>query len=99
MVDKGFLVEEFFSDLGVGVNIPPFLVAESCTDSGQFTIESAENTTEIAAERVHVERAIEKIKRFHIFDRAIPLSMSGTINQTWTVCANLINFQTPIIAQ
>ena len=55
-------------------------------------------TQGIAAERIHVERAISKIKSFHIFDQIIPLSLSGSINQIWTVCALLTLFQEPIIS-
>ena len=55
------------------------------------------NTQSIVAERIHVERAINKNKSFHIFDQIIPLSLSGSIIQIWTVCALLTLFQEPII--
>ncbi|CAH3163374.1 unnamed protein product, partial [Porites lobata] len=34
--------------------------------------------------QVHVERAIKRVKEFHFFDRVIPLTMAGSINQIWT---------------
>lgn len=55
-------------------------------------------TQQIAAERIHVERAINKIKNFHLFDQVIPLSLAGSINQLWTVCGLLTLFQKPIIS-
>ena len=44
-------------------------------------------TQEIASLRIHVERAINKIKNFHIWDRVIPMHQFGIVNQMWTVCA------------
>jgi hypothetical protein len=38
-------------------------------------------TQQIANKRIHVERAISKIKKFHIFDSPIPLTLAGTVNQ------------------
>ena len=48
-------------------------------------------------ERIHVERMIQRLKCYHIFDRVIPLNMIGFLNQTVSVCALLSNFQDPII--
>ena len=94
MVDKGFLVDEEFASIGVSMNRPTFL-----SGSKQFSERDCEMTTSIAAQRVHIERAIEKAKRFHIFDRAIPLAMAGSVNQIWSVCVSLVNRQSPIINQ
>lgn len=48
--------------------------------------------------RIHVERRIRRIKAFHIFDRSIPITLAPIINELWTVCAILTNFQAPLIA-
>ena len=55
-------------------------------------------TQEIAILRIHVERAINKIKNFHIWDGVIPLHQFGIVNQMWTVCALLVNAQSNIIS-
>ena len=93
MVDKGFLIEDLCAPLGVKLNMPAFVGQNS-----QMTGEETIHTQEIANERIHIERAINKIKNFHIFDRPIALSMWGSINQMWTVCALLTLFQNPIIS-
>ena len=93
MADKGFDIQDLLDRLGLTLNIPPFLGL-----SGQMTGEDVSNTQSIAAERIHVERAINKIKTFHIFDHVIPLSLVGSIFQIWTVCALLTLFQEPIIS-
>ena len=93
MADKGFDIQDLLDPINVKLNIPPFLGL-----SDQMSGEDVMTTQSIAAERIHVERAINKIKSFHIFDQIIPLSLTGSINQIWTVCALLTLFQEPIIS-
>lgn len=56
-------------------------------------------TADIASLRIHVERRIQRIKTFHIFDKVIPLSLGPIVNQIWVVCTLLSNFQTPIVKE
>lgn len=91
MVDKGFLINDLLSPINVALVIPPFL-----SHRGQFTREEVTATQKIARLRIHVERAIGRIKRYHIFNGVIPLTLLGTINQLWCVCAMLTNFQGPL---
>lgn len=51
MADKGFLISELLKDLGVTLNISPFL-----RGSSQFTEEQIVNTEKIASVRILVER-------------------------------------------
>ena len=53
-------------------------------------------TRRIASARIHVERAIERIKDFHIFDKALPSSLTDLSNQIFYVCAILSNFWPPL---
>lgn len=92
MADKGFTIEDLLP-LGVTLNIPPFLGSNS-----QMTAEDVIKTQEIASIRVHVERAINKIKNFHLWDSVVPLSLFGVVNQMWSVCAFLCNIQDPLIS-
>ena len=56
-------------------------------------------TQKIASVRIHVERAIGRIKnKFRILQKDIPLSLFGSINQIWLVCCVLSNFLPPLIA-
>ena len=92
MADKGFLIEDLLTEKGCSLLIPHFLSAK-----GQFSAtENSENQT-IANLRVHVERAIRRFREFHFFDSVIPLNLAGTINQLWSVCCMLTNFQGPLI--
>ena len=92
MADKGFTIDDLLPP-GVGLNIPPFLGMQ-----GQMSAEDVVKTQSIASLRVHVERAINKIKNFRIWDGIVPLNLFGIVNQMWTVCAVLCNLQKPIIS-
>lgn len=91
IADKGFRIDDLVEEIGVELNIPPFLRRD------RFTAEETQETQEIAALRIHVERRIQRIKCFHIFDRPIPISLVPVANQMWTICAILSNFQSPLI--
>ncbi|CAN7998186.1 unnamed protein product [Ixodes hexagonus] len=93
MADKGFLISELLTEINVELNIPPFL------GQGTFTENEVKETENIASLRIHVERRIQRIKNFHIFDRAIPLSLGPVVNEMWTICTILTNFQSPLVRQ
>jgi hypothetical protein len=92
MADKGFTIQDLLP-LGVSLNLPPFLGGSS-----QMPAEDVVKTQEIASLRIHIERAINKIKNFHIWDKVIPLHQFGVVNQMWAVCAILCNAQPNIIS-
>ena len=91
MADKGFKIEKLLEGKKVALNLPPFL-----SNMQQFTPEEVSQTEEIASARIHVERAIRRIKEFKVFDK-VPLSMIGSVNQMWAVCCILTTFQLPLI--
>ena len=93
MADKGFTISDLLP-LGVVLNIPPFL-----GQAGQMSAEQVVQTQQIAGLRIYVERAINKIKNFHIWDGVVPISLFGVVNQMWAVCSFLCNLQDPILSQ
>ena len=60
MVDRGFDIKDIVPD-GVTVNIPPFLAGRD-----QVTASETKDTMTITSVRIHVERAIGRIKTYHI---------------------------------
>ena len=50
-------------------------------------------TKKIAAVRIHVERAINRIKEFSLVERVIPNSLWDTAEQIIHVCAYITNWQ------
>ncbi|XP_052224934.1 uncharacterized protein LOC127840563 [Dreissena polymorpha] len=91
MADKGFLISDLVSTRGATLNIPPFL-----SKRDQFTKEEVEETQEIARVRIHVERAIRRIKEYHIFDAPLPTALAGSALQIWTVRCLLTLFRGPL---
>ena len=63
MADKGFNIRAKCEQHGLSLNVPPYLGKDS-----QLSAEEMTETGRIAALRIHVERAIERVKRFHILD-------------------------------
>lgn len=89
LADKGFVINDLMPP-GVSVNVPPFLVRS------QFTKEEVMMTTRIARARIHVERAIERIKNFKILSN-IPAHYRSWARKIFQLCSALVNMQTPII--
>ncbi|VDI59326.1 Hypothetical predicted protein [Mytilus galloprovincialis] len=94
MADKGFVLNKVLEGTGITVNTPPFLMSH-----GQFTKQEVEETQTIAKLRIHIERHIRRVKEYHLFDKIIPLSMVGTINQLWTVANMLTLFRGPLVKE
>jgi len=92
MADRGFTIQEYTDNLGIKLIIPSFLNGREQLHENEVI-----QTQQIASERIHVERMIQRLKCYHIFDGPIQLSMVGTLNQIISVCAILANFDDPII--
>ena len=94
MADKGFKVYKMLKERDVSLNIPPFL-----SNNSQFSVAEVAETQDIAALRIHVERAIERVKRYKIFSTVIPLTLLGSINQLWAIATILANLKNPLIRE
>ena len=81
MADRGFLIEDYLKPLGVGLEIPNFLKG-----SGQFTIKETVKSQQIANERIHVERMIQRLKFYHIFDRELPINVGVIESDNICMC-------------
>ena len=93
MADKGFDIEDHLPD-GVSLNIPPFM-----QDKEYLTIEEETKTRRIASVRIHVERAIARIKNFKILSTVFPISMAADLNKIWVICCYLSNFLPPLLVE
>ena len=67
IVDKVFTFQDLLP-LGISFKIPPLIGS-----SRQMPTEDVVKTQEIASIGIHLERGINKIKIFHIWDGVIPL--------------------------
>ena len=87
MADRGFTIKDQLDSIGVELNIPPFLEGRK-----QLPADEVQRGRSIASLRIHVERAIGRIKQFAILQGTFPLSMVRMLNQIVCVCAWLTNF-------
>ena len=91
MADRGFTVKDMLKELNIELNIPPFLQGR------QQLPPEVQKGRKIASLRIHVERAIGRIKIYSILKQTIPISMARLVNQVVSVCAFLSNFQPALV--
>ena len=93
MADKGFTIQDLLTPIGVRLNVPPFLNSQAQMPANDVIL-----TKKIAQLRVHVERAIGRIKEFRILQSTIPATMWDSINELIYVCCMLTNFSPPLVS-
>ena len=93
MVDKGFDLE---TDLPVGVTLSIPLCHR---DKKHLSIQEETETRRIASLRIHVERAIARIKNHNMLKTIFPIAMAAKFNKTWVVCCYLSKFLQPFIVE
>lgn len=92
MADKGFEIQKLLDGLNVRVDHPPILRGVT-----QMSEEQETETRRIARLRIHVERAIERVKNFRILQETFPYRQWRMLNDIWHVCVKLTHFQAPLI--
>ncbi len=91
MADRGFDIQDILAQKKITLNIPPFMRGKT-----QLSLEE-EFETRIASVRIHVERAIGRIKNYCILIGVIPNSLHCHLDQIWFVCSILTNFLPPLV--
>ena len=91
MADRGFTIRDQLKAVGADLNIPPFMEGRA-----QLPATEVLEGRKIASVRIHVERAIGRIKNFSILKGSLPLTLARLANQIACVCCWLVNFQ-PIL--
>ena len=92
MADRGFTIKDMLKDIGIELNIPPFMEGRA-----QLPVKEVQEGRRIASVRIHVERAIGRMKNFAILQGTFPISMSRIVNQVVCVCAFLTNFMPALV--
>lgn len=94
MADKGYLIEDACHKAKVHLIRPPFRKA----GQKQLPVLGCEETRDVAAARVHVERCFERIKNFNILKSTIAWNMFPHVRYIFNVIGGLINLLPPIIS-
>ena len=92
MADHGFEIEDILPK-GVTLVSPSFMEKRP-----QLPVREEVLSRQVAAARIHVERVIRRIKTFRILSGLFPLKMKPSLDMVWQVCARLLNFSPPPIA-
>ena len=92
MADRGFTIKDMLDNIGIKLNIPPFMEGRR-----QLPASELSEGRKIASVRIHVERAIGRIKSFQILKHTIPITLAGLSDQIVTVCAFLSNFKPVLV--
>jgi len=74
IADRGFLIKDVLQQHQAELNSPPFLNGRS-----KLTPQEEIATKRIARVRIHVERAIERMKKYKIISRRLPLSLKPVV--------------------
>ena len=61
MADRGFTIKDMLKEFGIELNIPQFM--EGCA---QLSLKEVQEGRKIASVRIHVERAVGRMKNFAI---------------------------------
>ena len=92
MADRGFTIKDQLATQNVSLNIPPFMEGRTQLPASEVKIGH-----KIASLRIHMKRAIGRVKDFAILNETLPISVARLADQIVTVCAVLVNFQPVLI--
>jgi len=92
MVDKGFLIADLASKYGINIVMPPMV-----SSTQQLSKEKLASGRKIATTRIHVERGIERVKRFRLLGGEISNSALPYISKVVRVCFFLTNLQGSLV--
>ncbi|XP_050038400.3 uncharacterized protein [Dermacentor andersoni] len=92
MADRAFALTDEMELQGVRLNTPAFTKGKP-----QLSDKEVTSTRRIASVRIHVERAINRIKTYRIFKQALPIWSKKSISNMVFVCAGLCNMKSELI--
>jgi len=92
MADRGFQIQEELMLRFCHISVPPGARTKS-----QMTPKECKKTKNIANLRIHVERAINRIKSFRILKSPLPITMTFHADDIIRTCSALCNFKPPLV--
>ena len=81
MAHRGFIIKDMLKDIGIELNIPPFM-----EERAQLPVKEVQEGKRISSVHINVEKAVGQMKNFAIIQGTFPISLSCIINQVVCVC-------------
>lgn len=97
MADRGFVIRDLMLERHATLHIPPFTKKCSWGKGKRLAPNDISKTKNIAKLRIHVERAIGRLKNFRTLANTIPYSLKPLCNQILRVTAFFCNLQKPLV--
>ena len=91
MADRGFNIRHLLLDRKATLNIPAF------SHGKRLSSKAVRRSRNIASVRIHVERAIGRMKTFRILGGVIPLRLRFQLNQICVIICALCNIQNRLV--
>ena len=92
MADRGFTIQDLLFPRKVKLNIPAFTKGRDQLTEREVTV-----TRRIASVRIHVERAIRRLKVFKILAGTLPVATLKNVDDILIVCAALVNLRPALV--
>lgn len=67
------------------------------TQGSQLTNEVVTHTRRIAHARIHIERAIRRLKVYRILSQTVPITLIPKVDKILKICAGLVNLRGELI--
>ena len=101
LADRGFDIAEALACYGATLAIPPFTKGKP-----QLSSQEVETARELSSVRIHVERAIGRLKKYKLLQATLPISLIKNprdrghclIDKILFVCSALCNLQPPLVS-
>ena len=97
MADRGFPIKDLLTERKAYLTIPPFTRKCHWGKGKYLSAPEIRRTRQIANLRIHVERAIQRLKTFRLISQTIPWSMKSLIHPMIVVAAFFCNLQRPLV--
>lgn len=93
LADRGFTIKEDLLIKQAKLEIPP-----PSKGKEQQSPQEVAKTKRVANARIHVERAIGRMKQFEILKETLPITLVPLVDDIIIVCAALVNLLPPLVS-
>ena len=96
MADRGFHIEDILLPKNATLIAPPFTRKWNNEKGKRLNVKEIHRTRSIARLRIHIERAIQRVKCFRILKHQIPYSLQNCASMIVKIVAALCNLKGPM---